>query len=241
MDNSSKAKSIELLQTTIAQLQGILEQINTASWENLPNPAELEKLLNSSKAIAKAIAPVKTGNQPLVVDRPEAESKSRLSVLLGSLIALVVVGVIVAILKFTPPQTTIEPAPEIVETSPPRSVTVTPSEPKPVNIPAPPPPKLEIIPEQGLIAAIQTEVSEITSRYSEDLIRFVEADFLASLLTIQLGENWYQLTPTQQQTMADQILERSQILNFRKLELRDSEGVVLGRSPVVGKSMVLLT
>lgn len=244
MDNSSKAKSVELLQTTIAQLQKILEQVNTASEEDLPNPAELENLLNSSQAIAQAIAPstppVKPENQPLVVDRPDEPetpvSQSRNYLVPGTIFAVVLIAVIVVLLKFIPPETITEPT-EIVEKPPETTVTIPPKA-EPVLPPSPP--KLKIIPEQGLIAAIQTEVQEISDRYSEDLIRFVEADFLASLLTIQVGEDWYQLTPNQQQSMADQIFLRSQVLDFRKLELTDPEGVVLARSPVVGDSMVLL-
>ena len=256
MDNSSQAKSIELLQTTIEQLQIVLEQIKTTTGENLPNLVELEKLRNSSQNLAREIAtPSPPKAQPLVIDRPEIpptpspqppqpQKKAWLPVLVGSIVAIIIIGISVTLLKSTPPKISTDSV-DIVETveipttpeviQPPQPIT-----PKPVTIPTTPPPQLETQPVQGLIAAIQTEVDEITDQYTENLISLVEADFLKGLLIIEVGSDWYQLTPDQQQQMANQILQRSQILSFRKLEIRDTQGVTLARNPVVGESMVMI-
>ena len=255
MDNSSQAKSIELLQTTIEQLQTVLEQIKTTPGENLPNLVELEKLRNSSQNLAREIAiPSSPKPQPLVIDRPEKQptpspqppqpqKKAWLPVLLGSIVAIMIIGISVTLLKSTPPKISTDSV-EIVQTvetpttpeviQPPRPIA-----PKAVVIPTTPPPQLETKPVQGLIAAIQTEVDEITDKYTENLISLVEADFLKGLLIIEVGTDWYQLTPDQQQQMANQILQRSQILSFRKLEIRDTQGITLARNPVVGESMVM--
>jgi len=258
VDNSSQAKSIELLQTTIEQLQTILEQIESASGENLPNLGDLEKLRNSSQAIAKKLtSSPPLVNQPLIIEgnlsesptvsqpQPQLKQRSWIPILLGSIVAITIVFVIISVLKFTSPELPIETT-EIVET-PSQEITTPvevkpifiPKPPKPVVIPTTPVPQLQTIPEQGLIAAIQTEVDEITAQYSENLIKSIQADFLGGILIIELGDDWYQLTKIQQQEMANQILRRSQGLDFRKLEIRDTQGVVLGRNPVVGNNMVI--
>ncbi|TVQ44448.1 MAG: hypothetical protein EA365_10005 [Gloeocapsa sp. DLM2.Bin57] len=246
MDNSSQAKSIELLQTTINQLQTILEEIKTNPPENLPKLQDLESLYNSSQNLAQGIS-LTSSTQP--------QQKSWLPLLLGGITAIAIIAISIWILKLNSPvivteitdtteiTETIEPTDttdttEIVETPLPKIIT--PIKPEPVIIPTQPSPQLEIIPEQGLIAAIQTEVGEITDKFTENLINLVEADFLKSLLIIQVTEDWYQLTPIQQQEMANQILSRSQVLNFRKLEIRDNQGVTLARNPVVGKNMVMI-
>lgn len=243
MDNSSQAKSIELLQTTINQLQTILEEIKTNPPENLPKLQDLENLYNSSQNLAQGI-PLTSSTQP--------QQKSWLPLLLGGITAIAIIAISFWILKLNSPVivTEITDTTEITETSELTDTTeivetplpeiITPLKPEPVIIPTQPSPQLEIIPEQGLIAAIQTEVGEITDKFTENLINLVEADFLKSLLIIQVTEDWYQLTPIQQQEMANQILSRSQVLNFRKLEIRDNQGVTLARNPVVGQNMVII-
>jgi hypothetical protein len=103
-----------------------------------------------------------------------------------------------------------------------------------------PNPPLELTPEQSLIAAIQKQVAEITGQYAEGLILSIEANFLSSRLRVTLGDSWYGLTERKQQQLANEMLERSQQLDFRKLELIDSQDNLLARSPVVGSNMVIL-
>jgi hypothetical protein len=102
-------------------------------------------------------------------------------------------------------------------------------------------PKPKLTPEQSLIAAIQTEVSDLTRQYPEGLINTIEANFLENKLIITLGEDWHQLSTSRQQNLANTIFKRSRRLDFRKLQLIDLKGKMIARSPVVGEEMVILS
>jgi len=117
------------------------------------------------------------------------------------------------------------------------------SEPKvtqPSPTPIPRSPQLRLPPEQTLIAAIQNQVAEITSEYVEGLIISTEANFLGSILIVKVSDNWYGLTETEQNKLANEVLIRSRELDFKKLEIVDLEANLLARSPVVGNNMVML-
>lgn len=113
-----------------------------------------------------------------------------------------------------------------------------PGNPEPVEFA--PPPEPELTPEQSLIAAIQEQVGDLTRQYPEGLISTIEANFLESRLIVTLGDEWYSLSPSRQNNLANAIFERSRRLDFRKLELIDPEGMMIARSPVVGEEMVIL-
>lgn len=98
----------------------------------------------------------------------------------------------------------------------------------------------ELTPEQGLIAAIQEQVSEITTRYAEGLIESIEANFRDGRLIIAVGEDWFTLENKRQDELAKEMLARSRQLDFTKLVLTTPEGKLLARSPVVGENMVIL-
>ncbi|MDY6781572.1 MAG: hypothetical protein SW833_03295 [Cyanobacteriota bacterium] len=117
-----------------------------------------------------------------------------------------------------------------------------PSEPETVVLePPPPPPEPVLTPEQSLIAAIETQVEQLTSQYADGLIHSVEADFVGSRLKLAIAPDWYDFTPKRQNQVSREIWQRSQELDFRNLELVDLKGNLLARSPVVGKEMVIFT
>ncbi|NJL45227.1 MAG: hypothetical protein HC922_04690 [Leptolyngbyaceae cyanobacterium SM2_3_12] len=101
-------------------------------------------------------------------------------------------------------------------------------------------PTPELSPEQTLIASIQAQVSDISRSYSAGLIQSVEVNLPTSALTVNVGENWYGLLPSQQDAISQDILTKAQGLEFRTLTLRDPEGVIVARNPVVGSRMVVL-
>lgn len=136
-----------------------------------------------------------------------------------------------------PEQPEAEISPPPIETPP---ELIAPQEPQPVVTAPTPPPKLELTPEQSLIAAIQAQVAQVTSEYSEGLIGTIEANFALSRLTVQVGDEWYELESSRQEELANEMLRRSQQLDFRKLEIIDSGGDLLARSPVVGQAMVIV-
>ncbi len=127
------------------------------------------------------------------------------------------------------------PQPQVVETP---TELEEPSLPEPVqNVPSSPP---KLTPEQSLIAAIQKEVTALTHQYPDDLIGKIEANFLGSRLTVTVGDKWYSLSTTEQDNLADTILEKTRSLDFRKLEMLDSQRNLIARSPVVGNNIIIL-
>jgi hypothetical protein len=160
------------------------------------------------------------------------------------------------------PSTSVTPKTSTSETSIPESETITsqtnqveaeaetevettiPSEliaPKPSqtiqNLPTPEP---KLTPEQSLIASIQEKISNITDRYSEDLIVSIEADFPQSFLLVKVSDSWYQLNQNRQNKIANEILENSRLLDFKRLEIVDPEEALIARNPVVGKEIIIL-
>ncbi|HHP7245572.1 MAG TPA: hypothetical protein ACFE0H_12880 [Elainellaceae cyanobacterium] len=101
-------------------------------------------------------------------------------------------------------------------------------------------PPLELTPEQSLIAAIQEEVAEITSQYADGLIQSVQANFRSSRLTANVSDNWYKLPNSRQDQLANEMLNRASALEFKALDLLDSQGNLLARSPVIGSTMIVL-
>ncbi len=127
------------------------------------------------------------------------------------------------------------PQPELVETPPQLEV---PQLPEPIrNVPSPQP---KLTPEQSLIAAIQKEVTNLTNQYPDDLIGRIEANFIGSRLIVTVSNQWYNLSNQEQDNLANNILERSWSLDFRKLEMLDSQRNLIARSPVVGDEVIIL-
>lgn len=107
--------------------------------------------------------------------------------------------------------------------------------------PAPAPaPVVEPTPEQSLITDIQNRVSSISRSYGAGLIQSVEVNLPANTLGVNVAEAWYGLLGDQQNEIAQDIYAQAQGLKFGTLQLRDPEGVVVARNPVVGPNMVIL-
>jgi hypothetical protein len=113
---------------------------------------------------------------------------------------------------------------------------VAPTAPKPVEIASPPP----LTPEQSLIAAIQNQVAEITNRLGGSLVKSVQVNFASSILTVKVGEDWYGLSEMEQNQLATKMWKEANSLDFSKLEIANSQGKLIARSPVVGSEMIIL-
>ena len=138
----------------------------------------------------------------------------------------------------TPPETEIaEREPEIPDTTIPLELTA-PGEAEDLFLETVEP-TIQLTPEQSLIAAIQERITSITQDYSEALILSVRADFTASKLSIAVSDDWYELSDSRQSKLADEILQRSRQLDFQKLELKDIDGNLIARSPVVGDRAII--
>ena len=113
-----------------------------------------------------------------------------------------------------------------------------PNKPEPIEVVPSKPPVLT--PEQNLIASIQNQVTGITNQYADGLIQSLEVNFPKSLLIIKVSSDWYDIKPGKQDKLADEMLSRSAEMDFSKLEITDTKGNVVARSPVVGTHMVIL-
>lgn len=94
-------------------------------------------------------------------------------------------------------------------------------------------------PDPALIARIQEQVTEVADKYTEGLIQSVQTNFGGSELTVNLSDGWYDLPANRQDTLANDLLNRSRQLDFESVKLIDGDGEVLARSPVVGTRMVI--
>ncbi len=97
-----------------------------------------------------------------------------------------------------------------------------------------------VSPEQAFIEALETQISEITSQYPDDLVQTLDVDTASDRLLVQLNPVWYTLNDDRQNSLADRMWLQAQANHFTKLEIQDSQGVSIARSPVVGKHPIIL-
>lgn len=102
------------------------------------------------------------------------------------------------------------------------------------------PPEPELTPEEKRIAAIQTQVTEISDRFISGLVISVDQNESRGQMKVNVSEDWYRFNADQQDRFANELWTRSQTLQLPKLEIRDQKGVLLARPPIVGDSMVIL-
>lgn len=112
---------------------------------------------------------------------------------------------------------------------------VAPEKAQPLEIIPPP-----LTPEQSLIAAIQTQVADIIDRLGGGLVKSVQADFSIGLLTVNVAEDWYNLSTTEQNQLANKMWKEANSLDFSKLQIANSEGKLIARTPIVGSEMIIL-
>jgi hypothetical protein len=119
--------------------------------------------------------------------------------------------------------------------SPPAAtVAAQPAMPTPIDSPA------IVSPEQVFIEALETQISEITSQYPDDLVQTLNVDTASDRLLVRLNPVWYTLNDDRQNSLTDRMWLQAQSNHFTKLEIQDSQGVSIARSPVVGKHPIIL-
>ena len=168
---------------------------------------------------------------------PESVNNQLNDLALTGVISTLVVIVLLTTVTILPAQEE-----EVVEL-PPEAI----STPLELNAPNPPqalanlaPPTPEFTPEQSLIAAVQHKVDQMTQDYSQDLVESIVTSFASNTLTIQVADNWYQLADSEQNQLVQEMFHSSQTLDFPKLEIKNNQGTLVARNPVVGKNMVIL-
>jgi len=260
-------ETIQLLQATVEQIENILIKLNTEPVDSFPSRVAVASLLSKTKELGASINPEPTRQPPpikktILQDEEEVQTprqKKSAPPKIALIIGLLVAGVLAIAVFFgklqSPESASLPEVTPIAEIAPTEELpkeTITseplivepvfepkeqPTQPPQVTKQTPPPmPR----PQQTLIAAIQNEVASLASAYAEGLITSVEADFRGSRLIVQMSDDWYPLQYSQKQKIANEILQRSQKLDFRKLEITDLERNDLARSPVVGQNMVII-
>jgi hypothetical protein len=155
----------------------------------------------------------------------------------------IIAGIVVVFLWIAVALLSGSPASEVAKV-PSETETQTPSElqaPKaPKSVKVLPAPALELTPEQKLIVSMQKQVAETAKKYADDLVQSFEANFQSNRLTLKVSDDWYRLDAAKQDELAARLLNRSEKLNFKELEIFDVQGTMLARSPVVGQQMVIL-
>lgn len=248
-----KAQSINALRGTIGLLEGIVDKLET-------EPVRMPPLRTVTPVPMLQDSSIPVATKPKLLDRilpsfsfveafwdktlakirlllPSTWSEKLSDWMLTGAIALVLVLLLVTTAALLPeteaqvakaPPNSIEAPPELKAPQPPQPVEVE------------PPPVPELTPEQSLIAGIQNQVAEITSKYGNGLIQSIEANFEDSRLVVKVSDGWYALKESGQNKLADEVLSRANELDFSKLQILDLKGTLLARNPVVGTNMVIL-
>nr|WP_290228230.1 hypothetical protein [Trichocoleus desertorum] len=143
-----------------------------------------------------------------------------------------------------PAPVVVEPEPSAIAEAPEVPLELTaPEPPEPVEVTAPEPiepPAPILSPQEQILASIQAKVSEVTSQYAENLVQSVKTNLVGNRLTVALSDRWYNLPTNQQDQLASEVLAKAKTLDFTKLEITDTEGKLIARTPVVGSGMVIL-
>ncbi|MGC1394896.1 MAG: hypothetical protein WA828_11500 [Coleofasciculaceae cyanobacterium] len=260
-----KAQSINALRGTIGLLEGIVDKLETEPVREIAPVSTTKPIQNSTVTPevlqdSPIVTPTPVATKPKLLDRilpsfgnvetfwnrtlakirlllPSSWSEKLSDWMLTGAIALFVVLLLVttaALLPETEAQVAKAP-PNSIEAPPELKA---PEAPQPVEVEPPPVP--ELTPEQSLIAGIQNQVAEITSKYGDGLIKSIEANFEDSRLVVKVADGWYALKESGQNKLADEVFSRANELDFSKLQIFDLKGTLLARNPVVGQNMVIL-
>jgi hypothetical protein len=98
----------------------------------------------------------------------------------------------------------------------------------------------QISPEQAFVETIQTQLSEITSQYPDDIIQTLKVDLAGDRLIVKLNPIWYLISDDRQDRVTDRMWLQAKANHFTKLEIQDVQGDSIARSPVVGQHMIIL-
>jgi hypothetical protein len=153
------------------------------------------------------------------------------AILIAMVVAIVTVGIWVVDGFFVPSKT------PVVATTPAAPAATTSETPAiaPTATASP-----QIDPDRAFVAAIQNQLSEITSQYPDKIVKSIDIDLAHDRLIVRLDPLWYTIDEQQQNSLTDRMWVQAQANHFTKLEIQDSQGISIARSPVVGKHPIIL-
>jgi hypothetical protein len=136
------------------------------------------------------------------------------------------------------PELPVEPQP-IVEPEPesqlPSDLTA-PEIAEPLEIAEPP-----LTPEQQLVLAVRSQIAAVAEPYEDNpFVTALQANFEADLLRVQLTRQWYDLSQSDREQLANELWKKAQSLDFSHVEILDEVGEIVARNPVVGDRAIVL-
>ncbi|WP_071517059.1 hypothetical protein [Geitlerinema sp. PCC 9228] len=97
-----------------------------------------------------------------------------------------------------------------------------------------------LTPEQSLMLAIQDDLDRAIQRYGQGLVESVRANLDKDWLQVTVASDWYQLESDRQNQFAQSILEQSQKLTFRRLDMVDPKGKEVAYNATSGEGIIIL-
>jgi hypothetical protein len=260
-NDPQKSQILQTLRGTIETLEALVVRLETQTLASLPEEtiaawqawaAQVPEMaiaapppnaIDTTSNEEWDIAPEPPTPAPRT-DTPPSKPRSGFPIPLLAGIAAAIVTALLLVPRFLPagePGTVAQTPVPAIET--PGEFTP-PSFPNPLpNADEIPPPQSapDLTPEERFLSALQAQVANITEQYAGNpLIASIQPNFAASLLRIQVADDWYEIESDRQDRLARELLYKSQSLDFSKLELTDLAGKLVARSPVVGPDMIIL-
>lgn len=93
--------------------------------------------------------------------------------------------------------------------------------------------------ESDRIALLQSRLTDSSIFNAQRVIDSIQADFTHNRLMLTFNNDWYRLSDYDQTQLAQALMGEAVELSFPDLEFRSLSGELIGRSPVVGKEMVI--
>jgi chemotaxis protein histidine kinase CheA len=101
-------------------------------------------------------------------------------------------------------------------------------------------PEINFTPEQNLIAALTTKLSELAQDYPSEFIQDVQVNLPDNSLIVRVADGWYELEESRQNSLGNEILQRSRAFSFDKLKLQDKMGTLIARNPIIGDNLIMI-
>jgi len=99
---------------------------------------------------------------------------------------------------------------------------------------------LNVTPEQSLLTNIENEIKNITNKYGNKLILYIEANFSTNNLVITFSQDWYKLTENEQNNVVNDVFDKVKNLNFYKFNIKDANNNLLARNAVIGNKIIIV-
>jgi hypothetical protein len=240
--------TLEALASKLESAPGTLPEETIAAWQawaaQVPQMAITAPPASDETSDEEwDIAPEPPSPTPRTITTP-SQKKSGFPIPLLAGIAAAIVAIVLLVPRFLPAGE----SGSVAQTPPP--AIETPGEFTPPSLPnslpdiedsSPPQSAPDLTPEERFLSALQAQVANITEQYAGNpLIASIQPNFAASLLRIQVANEWYDIESDRQDRLARELLSKSQSLDFSRLELTDRAGHLVARSPVIGPDMIIL-